>query len=390
MTSSMITDYTPFLSARALNRKPSPIRELMKIMSPDMISLGGGLPNPATFPFKNISFELKTGESLSITGTDLQVALQYSQSYGIESFTKWLKEFQQNTHNLVDPTTPGRQWTVEVTNGSQEGLTEAIDTLLGEGDSVIVESPTYSGTLSIFNPIGVTLAGVPVDAHGIVPEQLEDLLANWDTRYAGKPKPKVLYTIPTGQNPSGCTMTVERKRSVYAICSNKVLSSGLRIGFVTGPAALVEKTQIMHQATSLHASGVSQMIAYTLLKAWGKEGFNKHVAYIQEFYRAKRDTFCECLDRYLGDMIEYNKPVAGMFVWIKVKGVNDTFSLISTKAIEKKVILTPGIAFSPDTSVPSTYVRASFSTATTEQMDEACKRFGELLKENVHSSAVSK
>ncbi|EGG25318.1 hypothetical protein DFA_03567 [Cavenderia fasciculata] len=434
-----IKDYSKFYGSYAKLRKPSPIRELFKYtVDPSIISLGGGLPNPNAFPFKKITVELKDGEPLEIQGDDLSNALQYTQTYGLPKFTAWLKNLQIRNHKLPAADNKERPWNVGVTSGSQEGLALVFSSLLDQGDSIIIESPTYSGTLSILGPMGLNMAGIQVDKNGMIPSLLENVLENWDTLYPGKRFPKLIYTIPTGQNPSGCSMTVERKRTIYKLCSkydllileddpyfylqfemseedkaeglvvepgqpilgvsflsmdtdqrvirfdslSKILSSGLRIGFVTGPFKLLEVMQNAQQASTLHASGVSQTIALSLLQKWGIDGFHQHIVKVQAFYRERRAVFLGHVETHLKGLVEYVSPSAGMFVWFRVLNTDDTYQMITSKAIEKKVVLVPGIAFdpNPEVNLVSPYVRASFSIATDEQMEEACKRFASLLQ----------
>eukprot|EP01133_Synstelium_polycarpum_P006534 gene6534-7567_t len=423
-TNNVVKDHSIYLSKRCKARQPSPIRELMKYTTmPDVISLGGGLPNPQTFPFQTMTITLKSNETITLEGADLATALQYSPSYGLPRFTAWLKQLQSHVHSLpLCNTDQGKQWNLGVTTGSQEALALAADAFLNEGDSIITEDPTYSGTLSILLPLGLNIVGVGVDGNGMIASQFEETLANWETRQPGKPFPKILYTIPTGQNPSGCTMTVERKAQIYQICSrynmlileddpyyylsfsgelgqsmlsmdgegrvvrfdslSKILSSGLRLGFYTGPTSLVERIQITQQASTLHASGVSQTIALKLLELWGIEGFYKHLSSVQSFYKQRRDVFVSYVRQHLSDLVDFDEPSAGMFLWMRLRGIKDTYSLISAKALEKKVVLVPGIAFHPDQLTPSPFVRASFSVASDSAMEEACKRIALLIKEN--------
>ncbi|KAF2072486.1 hypothetical protein CYY_006195 [Polysphondylium violaceum] len=426
---NQIKDYSTFISKRGSLKKPSPIREIIQLVNlPGMISLGGGLPNNSTFPFKSLTVELKDGTSLELKGSDLDEALQYSASYGLVKLNKWLKDLQVRNHKL-NAETAGKEWNLLISNGSQEAISMAIEVLCDDGDSIISEQPTYSGTLSILRPLQLNIVGIEIDQFGMIPSKLEDTLANWD--HSKHKFPRVIYLIPTGQNPSGSTMNLERKKALYNICSkynllifeddpyyylqfgelndnssdtkldlgeslismdvdgrvlrfdsfSKILSSGLRLGFVTGPQYLVEKIQFHEQSASLHASGLSQAVAQALLYRWGFENWDKHLLSIQNFYRQRRNTFISLIEKHLKGLVEYNAPTAGMFVWMKLNGVTDTKSLISEKAIEKKVLLVPGIAFYPDQTQPSPYVRASFSVATEEQMDEALKRLSSLIKD---------
>jgi len=392
-----------------------------------MISLGGGLPNNNTFPFKSFTIELKDGSTLELKGTDLDEALQYSPTYGLPKLNKWLKDLQIRNHSLNSETV-GKDWNLLITTGSQEALSMAIEVLCDDGDFIISEQPTYSGTLSILRPLNLNIVGIDIDQYGMIPSKLEETLANWD--HSKNKFPRVVYLIPSGQNPSGSTMNEERKTALYKICSkynliifeddpyyylqfgdinaqtstkldlgkslismdvdgrvlrfdsfSKILSSGLRLGFVTGPQQLVNTIQFHEQSSTLHASGLSQACAQALLYKWGFENWDNHIISIQNFYRQRRNTFISLIEKNLGGLVEYNIPTAGMFVWMNLLGITDTKALISEKAVEKKVLLVPGVAFSTDPNTPSSYVRASFSTATEEQMDEALKRLASLVKD---------
>jgi len=160
---------------------------------------------------------------------------------------------------------------------------------------------------------------------------------------------------------------------------SKIISSGIRIGWASGPSPFIENIQLNQQATTMHASGISQAMVLALLKHFGPSGFDEHVKQVQLFYSSKRDCFFESARKHLTGYCEWNTPTAGMFAWLKVLGVKDTNELIKQKAFKAGVLMLPGGAFSPD-EAPSPYVRASFSTATPEQMDTALQRFGELLK----------
>lgn len=250
---------------------------------------------------------------------------------------------------------------------------------------------------------------------------MEHLLKNWNSISPGKAFPKVLYTIPTGANPSGVTIPNERRKKIYELCCmydlliieddpyyflqvegetklqsffsmdkdlrvmrmdsfSKIISSGLRVGVVTAPTPLLNRLQLHMQAETLHTSSLSQAILLSLLKQWKFDGFKKHVKTIQDFYRGRRDALVAAAERQLKGLAEWNIPKAGMFLWFKLNDFEDTTSLIHTKAKEQKVLFVPGSAFSP--RGVSSYIRASYSTASTEQMEEAMKRLASLIREN--------
>jgi len=411
----MIADYNKYLSPRSARRQPSAIRAIQPLTAiPGMINLGGGLPNPSTFPFKTITFELKDGTTVPLAGADLASALQYSPSYGLKPFVDYLTNFQTVIHN--PPYAPA----VVISSGSQDLMSKAFDMLLGEGDYLLMENPTYPGAIGALKPIGCNLTGVASDESGLIPEALEQVLATWDPT---KKFPRVLYTIPNGQNPSGASIPLDRKKAIYALACkydfliieddpyyfltyptepaspatptflsmdvegrvirldsfSKIMSSGLRIGFATGPQFLIERLQLDMQVTLLHTSGVSQMAILSLMNAWGKEGWQRHVESVQKFYKARADFFCSLAEKHLTGLATWRKPTAGMFLWIKLN-VPDSRELIQKKALEKKVLLVPGEFFDP-AGKPSSYVRASFSTATDADMEEALIRLAALIRE---------
>eukprot|EP01116_Phalansterium_solitarium_P024760 TRINITY_DN915_c2_g1_i2.p1 TRINITY_DN915_c2_g1~~TRINITY_DN915_c2_g1_i2.p1 ORF type:complete len:429 (+),score=144.14 TRINITY_DN915_c2_g1_i2:457-1743(+) len=416
-----IVDYTSFISRRSSRRKPSAIRELQPLLAiPGMISLGGGMPTASLFPIDRLSISLKTGANVELTGPLLDKALQYSPSYGLPELIDLLKRRMEQEHHLTDNGVTG--WDICVTTGSQDALSKAFDVLINEGDYVLVEEPCYSGSLAALQPIGCNLVGIKTDADGLIPDDLERVLSSWP--FDTKPL-RVLYLIPNGQNPSGSTLSHERKLRVYELARqynllimeddpyyylqlptaarptvvrsptllsmdvdgrvlrfesfSKIISSGLRVGFVTGPKALVERVQLDQQATVLHPSGVSQAILYTILSSWGADGWEKQLLAIQETYTKRRDALIRSAERHLQGLAEWHTPSAGMFVWFKLLGIEDSFDLIKKKAVEEKFVMVPGKPFSTS-DAPSPYVRASYSTSTDEEMDLAVQRLATLLR----------
>ncbi|KAM5193716.1 kynurenine/alpha-aminoadipate aminotransferase, mitochondrial isoform 2-T2 [Mantella aurantiaca] len=420
-------NYARFLTAVSAARQPSPIRALTDLLlrsPPSMISLAGGIPNPNTFPFKTASVTLNDGTTIEIGENLMKKALQYSATAGIPELVSWLKELQKKMHNPPTLTYSPEKGQMElcVTSGSQEGLSKVFDMLVNPGDNVLLDTPTYSGTLAAVKPLGCNLIGVPTDQHGIIPMALKDILSKWRPEDAGNPEknsPKVLYTIPNGGNPTGASLTEERKIEIYRIAQkydliiveddpyyflqfnkpwapsflsmdvdgrviradsmSKVLSSGLRIGFLTGPKPLIDRIILHMQVSTLHTSTFTQIMTNQLLQKWGVEGFLEHIDRVIHFYKSQRDAMLACADKWLTGLAEWHSPSAGMFLWIKIKGVPDTHQLIMQKAISNEVLLVPGSAFSTDSSEPSSYVRASFSLSSPEQMDLGLQRLASLI-----------
>ncbi|ROL46732.1 Kynurenine/alpha-aminoadipate aminotransferase, mitochondrial [Anabarilius grahami] len=370
--------------------------ELQQRSPPSLISLAGGAPNPNTFPFQSASIKVKGGDAVVLDEMLMKRALQYSGSYGIPELVSWMKDLQKSLHN--PPTTgysPERgQMEICVTTGSQEGLCKIFEMLVNSGDNVLLDAPTYSGTLAALQPLGCNIINVPSDQHGMIPEDLGKVLARWDptdTQKPGSTAPRVLYTIPNGGNPTGASMTYERKQEVYesVLLPQKLQqplfhvrqTRGLRIGFVTGPKLLVDRVVLHIQASTMHTSTFTQLIISQLLHNWGQTGFLSHVDGVIEFYRSQRNAMLTSADKWLRDVAEWHCPMAGMFLWIKLKGIKDTQRLIMERALEKEVLLVPGGVFNINSSDPCPYVRAAFSLSTPQQIDEAFRRLADLIKD---------
>ncbi|KAI8918078.1 pyridoxal phosphate-dependent transferase [Entophlyctis helioformis] len=405
-------DYAKFLSPISAARKPSAIRALQNLsFLPDMISLGGGLPDPTTFPFTSLSFTLSSGDKVDMSPKLLNQALQYSTTTGLGVLVDWLRQLQIHVHKPHEQT-----FDLCVGSGSQDLLTKACEALLKEGDNILVESPTYVGVLSFLKPLGVNFVEVQSDKDGLNPDYLEAVMSNW-TDIATRPK--VLYTVPVGGNPTGADTTVERKRRIYELACkynfiileddpyyylqfddyresyfsmdtegrvlrfdslSKVLSGGARVGWVSGPHELVYRIVLHGMSSNVHPSGISQALMFAVLERWGIDGFLAHSKQVANLYKSKRDVFVELARKHLDGIAEFDDPQTGMFAWIKLLGVHDTFALISTKAVEKKILLVPGQEFLPNTR-PSPYVRASFSIAPRDKLELALQRLRELVLE---------
>ncbi|XP_071975962.1 kynurenine/alpha-aminoadipate aminotransferase, mitochondrial-like isoform X4 [Engystomops pustulosus] len=414
-------NYARFLTAVSAARRASPIRAMI-------ISLAGGAPNPDTFPFKSASVALNDGTSIDIGETLMKKALQYSATPGVPELVSWLKDLQKQLHNPPTLTySPDKgQMAMCVTTGSQEGLSKVFEMLVNPGDNVLIDTPTYSGTLAAVKPLGCNLIGVPTDQHGIVPQALKEILSRWkpeDVSVPEKKSPKILYTIPNGGNPTGASLTTERKIEIYKIAQeydliiveddpyyflqfnkpwapsflsmdvdgrviradsmSKILSSGLRIGYLTGPKPLIDRIILHMQASTLHTSAFTQVMILQLLQKWGVEGFLEHIESVIQFYRSQKDAMLASADKWLTGLAEWHSPTAGMFLWLKIHGVQDTHQMIMLKAISKEVLLVPGSAFNIDSSEPSSYVRASFSLSTPEQIDQGLERLASLIVEEI-------
>ncbi|KAK4702508.1 tryptophan aminotransferase, partial [Phenoliferia sp. Uapishka_3] len=428
-------DWDYFISARGRKWQPSPIRGLFPLeATPGMISFLAGKPNPTTFPFSSIAVTLKSvieGETpvtLNIESDALNEALQYGPTAGLKGLVEWLEVLQETKH---DRKRDG-SWRLSVGSGSQDLIYKAFQSLINEGDSVLLEAPVYSGTLGLLVPEPAEFFEVPVDTEGLQPDVLEDMLANWSTQHPGKRFPKLLYTIPTGSNPTGCSSPLERKIKILALARkynllileddayhflhfdsknqaasyfeieareggatgrvvrfdsfSKILSSGMRLGFISAAKPLVDAVDLMTSNTNLQGSSTTQAIALALLNHWGLKGFFEHTARVAAFYKSKRDMFEAAAHEHLDDVATWVSPSSGMFLYLNLQLSSDpsiqgdSRALISTGALAKGVLAVPGSSFMPSRSA-SSCVRVAFSLATPEQADEGLRRLKEAILE---------
>ncbi|KAF5359770.1 hypothetical protein D9756_003589 [Leucocoprinus leucothites] len=335
------------------------------------------------FPLTSLSFSARSPYSssptddvtYSLTRDELALGLQYTDTVGIKPLRDWLYGLQDVNHGRKQ----GEGWSVVVGNGSQDLVYKAIDALVNDGDPVLIESPAYAyipvpylsrDLLLMFLHLRVlhldfdhssqTLRSTEIetDAEGISASSLRSKIENWP---AEKPRPKVLYTVPYGCNPTGMTASLERRVEVLKLARefniiileddpyfylyygaaprppsyfslektilpetgrvlrfdsfSKVLSAGMRLGFVSGPEVIMNVIEKHTESSDLQASSLAQVIAIKLLDSWGYGGFKLHTERTSEFYREKRDVFQVAMMKYLDGYAEWVKPEAGLFFW---------------------------------------------------------------------------
>jgi len=425
--------YTQFLSNLAKQRRPSPIRSLYPLeLRPNMISLLAGKPNPDSFPFTSLSFTARSPDdpsgttSCTIDGAALSEALQYSATSGMPQLLDWLAGLQTAFHGRKK----GEGWKISMGSGSQDVLYKAFHVLLNDGDPVLIESPVYAGVVPIFQSLHCKLTEIETDADGISAVSLQKILDNWPDN---EPKPRIIYTVPYGCNPTGMTASTQRRIEVLKIARkhgilileddpyfylyfgsrprppsyfalevqlggtvgnvlrfdsfSKILSAGMRIGCVTGPEPLLRAID-MHTATAnLQVSSLTQAIIHSLLSSWGYDNFKKHTERVSALYLQKRDIFEAAMNKHLKGLAEWVTPEAGMFFWFKllIPATNDapdgdSEALIRSKALENGVLALPGTVFYPNgTKTP--YVRASFSLLEEKDVDEALRRLSMVVRQ---------
>ncbi|KAJ3311111.1 hypothetical protein HDV04_004425 [Boothiomyces sp. JEL0838] len=392
-------DFQDFLAETSKKRQHSAIRALQKYTNmKDIVNLGGGMPHSETFPLKGITLHLDYGD-LEMDKGDLDKGIQYGESGGEQNLKAWLRKLQDHVHKPVY-----KDYQICIGNGVSDVLAKAFEAVLNPGDTVLIESPTYVGAISFLRPLGLQFLPINVDQHGTNVDELETVLKNWN----GK-KPKVFYTVPIGGNPTGISITFERKKQVYRLAQkynflifefnswipsywsmdtdgrvlrfdsfSKLFGGGFRIGWVSAAPAFVERILLHGMVTDLHPSGLSQQIIYTIIKSWGIEGFIQHTKRITQYYKKRRDILQSALEKHLTGLASWNIPDAGLFFWIKLNNVPDTFDLINKKAVDSKVVLLPGVEFLPLRG-NSSFVRAAFSFAHPDHLELGAERLGKLL-----------
>ncbi|XP_050524500.1 kynurenine/alpha-aminoadipate aminotransferase, mitochondrial-like [Daktulosphaira vitifoliae] len=416
-------DYSYFLNETTKKRKPSELRELSKLaekLPPGSIKLGVGVPNVQTFPFKGFEVELASGENIKLNQNELAAALQYLPSIGYTPLINKLKEIQEQYHGV-------QNWKIKsimITSGAQEGLAKAVDMCMRQGDCVIMPDPTYTGAIDLFKLYDAEILGIKQDSRGVKVKDLENALL---LRKNGNLKiPKLIYLNPTASNPCGNTISTYRKREIYRLACeynflileddpyyylnfenknpisfmsldtegrvlrfdslSKIMSSGLRIGFVTGPSNLLRQMEYHMSTSSMHTSSLSQVLVYKLLSRWDNEGLISHFMRVKEFYKHKRDYMLQTVKKYLSDLAEWQDPCGGMFLWLKVIGLSDTRRLVTSRCLEKNVIFAPGYALAIDTKKPSPFIRISFSIASPSEVDLGISLLADAIREELQLS----
>lgn len=378
--------------------KPSAIRQLLKITdNSEIISFGGGLPSPDSFPLDDVRriFDEHIGR-------DGKRMLQYGATEGLASLNETLAKSLKDKEGIH--LSKGE---LIQTTGSQEALYMLGKIFADPGEYIMSEAPTYTGAISAFKASGIRMIGVEMDHYGMIVDSLIDTLGKF-------PSPKFIYVIPNFQNPTGISMSLERRKQlleiayergltiieddpygslrftgahtpslksmdqnesvVYLGTFSKVLGPGLRLGYVGGPKEVIERLNIAKQAVDLCSSPLSQYIAEEYVSGGYME---KHIPRIIELYREKRDLMIESFENYFPEDVEYTRPNGGMFLWVTRKGA-DTDKMFP-EAVERKVVYVVGSAFYPDGDNHES-MRLNYTYSSNEDIVEGIKRLGNLFE----------
>ena len=392
-------DYT--FSDKISSLQPSAIREILKATAdPAIIPLAAGNPAPDAFPVEEvqkISAEILAEEPIT--------ALQYGVTEGYQPLRDELKSWLARREKI------GRDFDdLLVVSGATQIMDLTTKVLCNEGDTVICEEPSFIGSLNCFRSYGCKLKGVPVEADGMNVDALEEALKTTENA-------KFIYTIPNFQNPAGATMSLAKRKRlyelavkynkiilednpygdlrvageplptiksmdtegivVYAGSFSKILSPGLRVAYCVGPKPILAKMTVGKQASDVHTPCLNQMIVYRWLRDYDVEA---HIKKIQGIYRKKLNLMCDCIDKELGDFVEYVRPEGGLFIWCKLPDDVDMLDFVQ-RAVKKKVTVVPGNAFLMNDTDKTQYIRLNFSTPSDEKIAAGIKLLGEVAKE---------
>lgn len=387
---------------------PSAIREMLKnLADPEIISFSAGNPAPESFPVEELA-----RLSADIYREMPAGALQYGMTEGYPPLRAAVAQRQRAVFGIGKSRAAGDAFDDEtiMVSGGQQGIELACKVFCNEGDTVLCENPTFIGALNAFRSNGAVPVGVEMEEDGIRPEALEAAIA-------ANPRTKLIYLIPTFQNPTGITTSLEKRQKIYEIakrhrlpvlednpygelrfagkdiptlksmdteglviyCSSfsKILSAGMRVGFVVAPTAITTKMVIAKQVEDVHTNQFFQILCHRFLTECDMDA---HLEKVRAIYRRKCTLMLECLERELPQGFTFTRPEGGLFLWCTLPGGTDSTVLVK-KALEKKVAVVPGSAFDCTPGAPSCAVRLNYSTPTGEQIVEGCRRLGAAARE---------
>lgn len=382
--------------------RASTIREMLKVtLQPDVISFGGGLPAPELFPTEAIA--QCTREVMEEYGAR---ALQYTVTDGIPEMREWVA--RRLTRRLG---TPFDAHQIIIVNGSQQGLDLLAKILVDPGDHIVLENPSYLGAIHAFDAYQARYLAVDTDEDGMVPESLEHVLAH------AEPPPKFVYLVANFQNPTGRTLSRERRERIVRICEHfgvpiveddpygelrfegedlpalvsyptsgtviysgtgsKILAPGMRVAWLAVRDPEVhEKLVLAKQGADLQSGTLTQyLFARVVARA---EDFERHVQTIRRVYHERRDVMYDALTQEMPQSVSFNRPQGGMFLWARARSV-DTTDLLQVSA-KDGVVFVPGVSFYPHCDVTDG-MRLNFSNASPEKIREGIGRLAKAVKE---------
>ena len=380
-------------AARMQILKASDIREILKItQNRDIISFAGGLPAPELFPTEPLA-ELSAA-LLRERGT---VALQYSPSEGYQPLReKIAKRMNAIWHTVLSPDE------ILITTGSQQGLDLTGKLFLDTGDVVLCESPSYLGAIMAFNAFGPRWVEIPTDEDGMRMEAVEQALLS-------ERRVKFIYTIPSFQNPSGRTWSMERRRALVSLAArfavpviednpygelcydgetpgamqamdgeglvislgtfSKIFCPGLRVAWIAARKRFIDKYIILKQASDLHSSTFDQMLTDAYLE---KHNIDEDLVVKRMVYRRRRDAMVSALEREMPPGVTFTRPRGGLFLWVEIPEGIDSRELLQ-RCLERGVAFVPGATFFPSNERKNT-MRLNYSNMPEDRIEEGIRR----------------
>lgn len=378
---------------RAKQLESSFIREILKITQrPEIISFAGGLPSPATFPVEEMRAAFD--KVLSQQG---KIALQYGPTDGYGPLREWIANRLSTAGSKILPEQ------VLMVSGSQQALDLLGKVLIDEGSKVLVETPSYLGALQAFSVYRPEFVSVATDDAGLVPQSVAAVAEG----------ARLLYALPNFQNPTGRSLSVERRIELVETCArlglplieddpygalsyrgepaptmvamnptgviymgsfSKVLTPGIRLGYVVAPLPLLRRLELAKQAADLHTAQLTQMVVYQVIK----DGFlDRHIPTIRTLYANQCQAMLDAMTEHFPSSVTWTKPEGGMFIWVTLPKHIDSMKLLEA-ALEQQVAFVPGAPFYANTPETNT-LRLSFVTVPPERIREGIARLGKLI-----------
>lgn len=383
------------ISIESKSRAPGTLKGSARYLkTPGIISLGGGLPCSENFPIEQIAIKIPSAPHFSEQETkesgviatagkydvsegkavyDLSIALNYGQGTGSAQLLRFVTE---HTEIVCNP--PYADWQCALSVGSTSASEQSYRIFCERGDYILTEEYTFTTAVETALPMGVKVVGIKMDSEGLLPDVMDEILTNWDAKARGAKKPHLLYTIPSGQNPTGATLGTQRRKELYKVCQkhdifiledepyyflqmqpytgantpdipppssneeflkslvptllsmdvdgrvmrldsfSKVIAPGTRTGWITASEQIVERFVRHNEVCSQNPSGISQIVLYKLLdESWGHGGYLQWLIHLRMEYTRRRDSILAACEKYLPrEVATWNPPAAGMFVRI--------------------------------------------------------------------------
>jgi 2-aminoadipate transaminase len=385
-------DFSTHFARRVTGMKPSALREILKLtQKSNVVSFAGGLPAPNLFPQERIAEATQ-----KVIKEQARQAFQYGTSEGYAPLREWVAEgLKVSSEN------------VQIVSGSQQGLDMIAKIFLDPGDKVVVAEPTYLGALRTFDVYEASYLSVACDDQGMLADSLKEAL---------KKNPKLIYVIPNFDNPSGISMSLERRQKLVELARNygvpiyednpygelrfegpelpnlfslapdiviyggtfsKTMVPGFRLGWIVAGPDVIKACVMAKQAADLHTATFTQMIAYEVTR---DNFMDTQIAKVREYYRQQRNLMIDAIEKNFPEDVAFTRPSGGMFLWVTLPKECNTLELLKD-AVNRGVAYVPGEPFYANGGGLNT-LRLSYSIATAEQVEKGMASLGELLREN--------